>query len=378
MTINFKTTLATGAAIASLLLNTTSVFAASQASSEVLGDGSATVSTSDSDNLSVGLNNGADVDNFDLGLGISGGNSIASADDSNSATSLSATGNAESNNFANSNYGVIAADDEVSSDASAKVGEDGNATATATDIDSMSIGITNGGELDNATVGFALSGFNSVESSDDGNSVGGGSALASAETLNELNSNWLMLEGSHSAYATAEVGDDGSATANTTNVDTVSVGLNNGGTISNLTLAAAVSGGNSISNSDDGNSATGGNATADSNVNNYLNSNVVVVGGATSTHPGAESTAEVGEDGSATATANDTQTVSVGVNNGADIENVNVSAGVSGGNSIENADDGNSVNSGAASGNACSTNTVNSNWIVIGGQAPQGGDSGCN
>jgi hypothetical protein len=220
--------------------------------------------------------------------------------------------------------------------------------------------------------------LNSQDGNDDSNELMSGDADAQAETLNEVNNNWTIIGGSHSAHASADVADDGDAYALADDSDDIYVGNYNDADVENYTIAVALSGGNSQSWNDDDNTLESGEAHASSSVNNFVNNNVTVVGGDDEDGGSSTASATVGEDGDASSVSYDNDSVSVDNDNDADVTNVNVSAGVSGGNTQSSNDDGNSMTTGNATGTTCSTNTVNSNWTVIGGNLPEGSESGCN
>jgi len=368
MDFKFKQALATGAAITALLLNPVSlVFASSDATATVAEDGTATTYTNDGDNFTVVNNNGgAGVANLDLGVGVSGLNDQSGNDDENSLGTGPADGFGDSDNFLNTNV----------TEANSSVGEDGDADATAYDNDVVTVRNTNTGDIDNMTLGLALSGFNTQSDNDDGNQLTTGDSTAMAAALNEVNSNWTTVGGSNSAHATASVGEDGTATTFAQDNDVLVARNTNTAVVDNLSVAVAVSGWNDQSGNDDDNSLATGSSTADSSANNFANTNVTVVEGGDGGSATADSS--VGEDGDADATAYDNDTATVTNTNDASIDNVSAGVAVSGGNTQSGNDDGNTMTTGSSSGSSCSTNTANSNWTAIGGTLPEGGTSGCN
>jgi hypothetical protein len=377
MVLKFKKLVAAaGVATIVLSLTGTSAFASSDATASVVGDGDAYTYTDDSDELLVANEQDGWLANADLGIGVSGANVQEDSDDENSMGTGDAEGTGQSDNFLNSNVSVIEDVDEDSSTADSTVGEDGDATSEAYDNDYVEVSNSNGAWLENLTLGVAVSGYNNQSGNDDGNTMDTGSSDAMAEALNEVNSNWTVIGGSHSAHATSSVGDDGDAYAYSEDDDEVYVYNNNAASVQNASIAFAFSGGNVQSYNDDDNELNAGPSSANSSANNFVNSNVTVVGGEEG-NGSATSNSEVGEDGDATAESYDNDLVTVENSNEAEVENVSVAAGVSGYNNQSNNDDGNSMTTGNASGNSCSTNTVNSNWTVIGGTLPEGENQGC-
>ena len=376
MNDKLKKLVATGTALAALLLSSGVALASAEAEASVEDDGTAYSYSEDNDDFRVRNRNSGGLFNLDAGVGVSGFNSQSGNDDDNSLGTGDAEGEAESDNFGNSNITLIEDDEEAGSSTSdASVGEDGTATSYAYDNDIVEVINCNHADLDNLTLGLAISGLNDQSGNDDGNDMDTGDSDAIAATLNEVNSNWTMIGGSHSAHATAEVGDDGAAYAFAEDNDEITVRNRNSADLGNLSLAIAVSGGNTQSGNDDDNSMETGGSTAESSANNFVNSNITVVGGG----DGGSSTADasVGEDGTATSYAYDDDTVGVTNNNEAEVTNVSAGVAVSGGNEQSGNDDGNSMTTGSSSGSSCSTNTFNSNWTAIGSDVPEGGDSGC-
>lgn len=358
-----------------LLVNTTYAFAGADADASVGDDGDAVSDSFDNDSTIVDNSNDGDLTNADLCGSSSGGNTQSGNDDGNSMGTGDAECDAESANFLHSNVTEVGDDEDGSADANSAVGEDGDATATADDSDDVSVDNTNDGSIDNATLTAANSGGNDQSGNDDGNSMTTGDAMAMAAALNELNSNWTMVAGSHSATATASVGDDGDAVADAFDNDSTMISNSNGAILSNASLAAASSGGNTQSGNDDDNDLDTGDAEAGASANNFVNNNVTVVGG--SDGGSADADASVGEDGTATATADDSDDVSVTNTNDADVLNVSDAIADSGGNDQSDNDDGNSMTTGKATGKGCSSNTVNSNWTSVGGSLPAAGDNPC-
>lgn len=376
MVYKFKKLIA-AAGIASLVFSSfaTSAYAAAEADASVADDGDSFSLTSDSDEFKVDNHQHGWVANYDLGIGVSGANDQSDNDDENAMTTSDASGYGGSENFLNSNMTGIWGDEEGSSTADASVGEDGNATAKAFDNDEFRVENHNRGYLENLTLGLAVSGLNSQSGNDDGNSIDTGDSDAMAYALNEVNSNWTFIEGGNSAHATASVGDDGDAFALAKDNDYVRVENRNYARVENASIALAISGGNTQYGNDDDNELNTGSSSASSSASNYVNNNVTVVGG--DGNGSATANAEVGEDGTATSKAFDNDEVKVKNKNNAEVQNVSVAAGVSGGNTQSGNDDGNTMSTGSASGSSCSTNTVNSNWTVIGGSLPEGGEGGC-
>jgi hypothetical protein len=378
MVIKFKKLVAATAVSALVFANVaSSTYAAADASASVEDDGDAYTYSDDSDEFVVDNEQNGWLANYDLGIGVSGGNTQGWNDDENDMSTGSADGWGASDNFLNSNVSVIEDTDQGSSTSDAMVGEDGNASAVAYDNDEVRVENDNNAGLENLTLGLAVSGYNTQSGNDDGNDMDTGNSDAMATALNEVNSNWTMIGGSHSAHSTAEVGDDGDAYAYSEDNDFVRVRNTNDARVSNASLAFAVSGGNSQSGNDDDNSMDTGRSTAESNASNFVNSNVTVVGGENG-NGSSTANAEVGEDGNASSFSYDNDEVRVNNSNEAEVENVSVAAGVSGGNTQSDNDDNNSMTTGSASGGSCSTNTVNSNWTVIGGTLPSGSEGGCN
>ena len=376
MAIDFKKLLATSAATAALLLNSTVVFAGSESEASVGDDGASFTYAEDNDSFIVKNHNHGHLYNLDLGIGVSGGNSQSGNDDENSLGTGEADGEGESENFLNSNATLIGDDDEDgSAHASSEVGEDGFASATSFDNDFVKVENKNYGDVDNFTLGLAISGLNSQLGNDDGNELTTGESEAGAHALNEVNSNWTWIEGGHSANSLATVGDDGAAISYAEDNDSVIVKNKNKADLDNVSLAVAVSGLNSQSGNDDDNSLDSGGSSAESSANNFVNNNITVVGGSDGGSSSASS--EVGEDGFSSATSFDNDYAGVENSNKADVDNASVAVGVSGGNSQSGNDDGNSMTTGGSSGSSCSSNTVNSNWTNIGSEPPEGGEGGC-
>lgn len=375
MVLNIKK-LAVAGAIAGIALTLSSgrVLAAADATAHVEDDGDSFSLTSDSDEFEVDNDQHASLSNFDLGIGVSGANSQSDSDDENEMGTGEAAGWGSSDNFLNSNVTAIEDVEDDSATSEATTGEDGSAEALAFDNDYIKVDNDNHAYLENLTLGLAVSGLNSQDGNDDGNTMTTGDSEAMAFALNEVNSNWTVIGGGHSAHASAEVGDDGDSFALAKDNDEVRVYNDNEAKVENASLAFAISGGNSQSWNDDDNSIETGESSAQSSATNFVNSNVTVVG---SQDGGATASATTGEDGSAESKAFDNDEVKVDNDNSAYVENVSVAAGVSGGNTQDGNDDNNSITTGSASGGSCSTNTVNSNWTVIGGELPEGGSAGC-
>ena len=374
--MNLKKVFATGAAISALLLNSGAVYADAEADASVGDDGTAYSYTEDNDNFVVENDNvESGLFNLDLGIGVSGFNSQDGNDDDNSLGTGDSEGTAESENFLNSNVSEIEDEEgEGTADSEAEVGEDGTAYAYAYDNDTVTVTNGNNGRIHNFSFGLAISGLNSQSGNDDGNEMDTGDSDAMAETLNELNSNWTMVGGSNSAHATATVGDDGTAYAYAKDDDTVLVENTNSADLLNISAAVAVSGLNSQSGNDDDNSLDTGDSTAESSANNFVNSNVTVVGSGSGS---ATADASVGEDGNANSYSYDNDSVTVSNDNDAEVMNVSAGVAVSGGNEQSGNDDGNTLSTGSSSGSSCSSNTVNSNWTAIGSSLPEGGEGGC-
>lgn len=397
-----KKFVATGAAVAALLLNTSVAFAGSEATAEVGDDGNSSSYSQDNDEFKVkNDNNNGSLFNLDLGAGVSGLNFQYGNDDDGMIDTGDTEGEGKSKNYMNSNMTWIADDDEVgSAEAEASVGEDGFAKAEAFDNDFVKVENDNDAEVDNITLGLAVSGLNFQYCNDDNNTIKTGDAEATAKALNEVNSNWTWVDLGHSAEATAEVGDDGNAYAFAQDNDRVLIENDNEADLLNVSVALALTGGNTQEGNDDDNEIDTGSATANSSANNYVNNNITVVSGG----GGATATASVGEDGDgggcglcesscssceqeecgnkgcfdAIAEAFDDDTFEVVNINEADVTNVSAGVAVSGGNTQTGNDDGGTIQTGDSSGTSCSTNTVNSNWTSIGGEMPEGGDGSCN
>ena len=377
MDAKLKKFLATGLALAGLLLNSGVVLAGADAVATTGDDGTAYAYTEDNDNFKVeNKNEKGDLFNLDLAAGVSGFNSQSLNDDDNSMGTGDSEGLAGSENFLNSNVSEIEdSSEDGSATSEAEVGEDGDSTAYAFDNDEVTVKNGNDADVDNLTFGLAISGFNDQSDNDDENEMTTGETLATASAFNEVNSNWTTIGGSHSAHATALTGDDGTAYAYAEDNDEIKVKNKNEADLLNVSVAVALSGGNTQSRNDDGNSLDAGPSTANSSATNFVNSNVTVVGDS----DGGSSTADatVGEDGDSTSYAFDNDKVEVKNDNDADVTNVSVAAGVSGGNTQNGNDDGNSMTTGDSSGTSCSSNTVNSNWTAIGSDLPEGGEGGC-
>jgi hypothetical protein len=375
MTIKInKIVLAAAAAGIALSLTTSNTFASADASAVVVDDGNATSYTYDNDNLSFDNCNFGELENFDMGAGNSGFNKQSWNDDENDMTTGNADGWASSDNFLNSTIGSIEDADDETAHASATVGEDGDATANASDNDEITVRLHNRGELFNVTVGVANSGMNKQSHNDDGNLIETGDADAMAGALNEVNSSWLVLGGNDGgAHALAEVGDDGNANAMAQDNDSLHLSVRNSAGVDTMSMALANTGMNKQSHNDDDNVLTTGGAQASSYQETYVNSTVVnteINGG------GAVASATVGEDGNATSNANDNDSTSVSVSNNAEVSSASVAVGNTGGNSQSGNDDGNSMSTGDASGATCSTQTVNTFWF---GNVESGeGSHGCN
>ncbi len=355
-------------------------FADADAICEVGHDGVATCWSDDNDSFTVdNENDQGDLFNADLGVGVSGGNDQSDNEDDNSMGTGGADGDADSDNFLNSNVTVgDLTEEDGGALADASVGHDGSATADAEDNDSVEITNDNEAYLENLSVAAALSGGNTQSSNEDRNSMTTGDSDADASADNTVNSNWTEVSGwgSNSAFAEASVGHDGEADAEAEDEDSLDITAWNDAEVYNATLAVATSGGNDQSDNEDDNSMGTGGADGDADSDNFLNSNVTV-GDLTEEDGGALADASVGHDGSATADAEDNDSVEITNDNEAYVENISAAEGVSGENTQSGNEDGNTMTTGQASGSSCSTNTVNSNWTVINAELPEGGDAGC-
>jgi hypothetical protein len=384
-----KTMLATGIAMAALLVTTTGVFAEASATATVEDDGVADSFVKDVDVFEVDNHNcDADLFNVDFGAGVSGLNLQSGNEDHNSLKTGKSEGSADSQNFANSN--VTEVDESESGDpaeSEATVGSNEEADADAIDIDIFKVFNYNDADATNLTLGLAVSGGNFQFCNEDDNEIETGDSEADATTLNELNSNWTQIGGlddSDGVMALATVEDDGVADAFAKDVDVIKVFNHNDADLFNLTGAVAVSGANTQSGNEDENTLKTGRAVADSSAENYLNSNITVVNSLDD--GGSQATASVGDaagDGcgactgpkdevTSSATSIDIDKVEVKNHNDADVTNVSAGVAVSGGNTQSHDEDTNSLTTGSSSGSSNSVNTVNSNWTSIGS-----GISGC-
>ena len=382
MNLYVKKTLAAGTAIAALLLNTGVAFAAADAEATVGDDGDAYSQSYDNDEMKIKIDNDAeDMLNVDAGVGLTGANFQFGGDDDSEITTGDAEGEGTSENFVNSTMGEVSDEEGDSAEADAEVGEDGYAEAYAYDQDLLDLFIKNHADMINVSAGVAVSGLNFQFCNDDGGLIDTGDSDATASSLNELNSTWLAVNGSHTATATATVGDDGDAFAQAYDDDTYKIRLSNDANLLNVSASVALSGMNMQFGTDDNSEIHTGSATASSTAENYLNSSVIVIG---DMGGGAVATSSVGNDTAidtcscdkdycnhdeclgSDAYAYDNDTVTVDVVNDANVTNISAAVAVSGGNVQTGSDDGGTIDTGDATGISTSTNTVNSTWFTIG------------
>lgn len=251
----------------------------------------------------------------------------------------------------------------AASDASASVGDDGDSYTYSDDSDWLSVDNHQHGYLGNLDMGFGVSGFNSQSHSDDENYMQTGGAAGFGGSDNFLNSNASFLgdDSEGSAVSEAWVGEDGNASAEAYDNDSIRVDNHNHGWLENFTLGAAVSGFNRQNRNDDGNELHTGDSLAEANAWNELNSNWTWIDGGHSAY----ATAGVTDDGDSFAYADDSDRVRVLNRNWANLGNASVAVAVSGGNSQSRNDDDNVLETGSSIASSSVSNFVNNNVTIV-------------